>query len=521
MTIPHIFRSRLVLISLTLLATVGFIFAVSPSMHILQGNLTDDRVLVLADTTPKDGSMSAKEMRKVISGMIRAIATHDLTYDLNRSGVTDRMDLKLLIQSMRLYLNAVCGNSRKEFDEQCDDGNQDNDDSCSNLCKRPVCGDGVRQGSSEACDDGNTINDDACSNRCSLPFCGDGIPQISNDEQCDDGNQISTDDCTIACKKPVCGDQIVWIGHEQCDGNDVGKPACNDDCEKIVCGDGIKDSHETCDDGNQVNDDACTNACATPRCGDGIVQEGEQCDPMSTPYTCSNACTIPICGNGVREALEKCDDGNIADGDGCSSACAFEPSYSCTNEQPNRCYLCGNSIVEPGEACDDGNTINDDACSNRCGRNPTCGDGIKEGTEQCDDHNIQNGDRCSAECVYEDPQHTADLSVKFGFSRSGDELVFGMVVTNDGPASASYKVSMPVPPGWTLFLPESTPGGYIQNGVFIYDSKGSVISPGQSIVEWAAFDHHSIACGGPRATVETDLYDPNLQNNTSEIVSGC
>src|SRR5262249_4062026 len=32
----------------------------------------------------------------------------------------------------------------------------------------------------------------------------------------------------------------------------------------------------------------------------------------------------PVCGNGVREAGEQCDDGNVANIDGCDSACRFE-----------------------------------------------------------------------------------------------------------------------------------------------------------------------------------------------------
>ena len=33
----------------------------------------------------------------------------------------------------------------------------------------------------------------------------------------------------------------------------------------------------------------------------------------------------PVCGNGILEAPEECDDGNISDGDGCSSVCLIEP----------------------------------------------------------------------------------------------------------------------------------------------------------------------------------------------------
>src|SRR5689334_20938744 len=46
---------------------------------------------------------------------------------------------------------AVCGNGTVETGEDCDDGNQVNDDACSNICKLPGCGDGIVQ-LGEECD---------------------------------------------------------------------------------------------------------------------------------------------------------------------------------------------------------------------------------------------------------------------------------------------------------------------------------------------------------------------------------
>ena len=45
-----------------------------------------------------------------------------------------------------------------------------------------------------------------------------------------------------------------------------------------------------------------------------------------------DSCLLPqnVCGDGVQGGGESCDDGNVADGDGCSSACAIEPGYTCT-----------------------------------------------------------------------------------------------------------------------------------------------------------------------------------------------
>lgn len=73
-----------------------------------------------------------------------------------------------------------------EGTEECDDGNTDSDDGCSDTCLvepgytctkdvlfeysictySNTCGDGVRVSLVEECDDGNTISGDGCSSGC-------------------------------------------------------------------------------------------------------------------------------------------------------------------------------------------------------------------------------------------------------------------------------------------------------------------------------------------------------------------
>eukprot|EP00879_Flechtneria_rotunda_P000467 GHRR01000568.1.p1 GENE.GHRR01000568.1~~GHRR01000568.1.p1 ORF type:complete len:1094 (+),score=373.48 GHRR01000568.1:402-3284(+) len=45
---------------------------------------------------------------------------------------------------------------------------------------------------------------------------------------------------------------------------------------------------------------------------------------------------LSTCGNGVVEGSEQCDDGDLVDGDGCSSICRIEPGYTCTGN-PSKC----------------------------------------------------------------------------------------------------------------------------------------------------------------------------------------
>jgi cysteine-rich repeat protein len=94
-----------------------------------------------------------------------------------------------------------CGNGIKEGSEECDDGNTNNNDSCTSACLNARCGDGYIKTGVEMCDAGtangtictapygSTCN--YCSTSCTLrtatgPTCGDGTVQ-SPPEQCDGG----------------------------------------------------------------------------------------------------------------------------------------------------------------------------------------------------------------------------------------------------------------------------------------------------------------------------------------------
>jgi len=95
----------------------------------------------------------------------------------------------------------LCGNGVLDLGEECDDGNRDPSDACTNTCQVARCGDGIVEVGVEQCDDGNRVNDDACSNTCTQTSCGDGIVQTG--EECDDGNNIPNDGCTDCMLDPV------------------------------------------------------------------------------------------------------------------------------------------------------------------------------------------------------------------------------------------------------------------------------------------------------------------------------
>jgi len=133
-------------------------------------------------------------------------------------------------------------------------------------CVPATCGDGVPD-PGEDCDDGDTDNEDACTQVCQAPFCGDGFQQTT--ETCDDGDADNDDGCTELCELPDCGDGFVQTG---------------EDCDEGA---------------NNDNEGACTEACYLPACGDGFVQAGEDCDEGAangppSDYACPLNCSIGI-----------------------------------------------------------------------------------------------------------------------------------------------------------------------------------------------------------------------------------
>ena len=166
----------------------------------------------------------------------------------------------------------------------------------------PRCGNGVVEGN-EVCDDGNEDETDACTSLCRLPspYCGDG--NVDPGETCDDGNSDDEDACLSNCQSAVCGDDHTWDGVEQCDdGNLQPGDGCSPGCqvESPTCGNGMLDPGEPCDDGNDSNDDSCLRGCSHAVCGDGFVRTGvEECDfGVSGGGTCTRGCQI--CANDAK-----------------------------------------------------------------------------------------------------------------------------------------------------------------------------------------------------------------------------
>jgi cysteine-rich repeat protein len=311
-----------------------------------------------------------------------------------------------------------------EEGEECDDGNRNNRDECSNDCVEASCHDGIRQ-EGEECDDDNNSDTDDCVAECEAATCGDGFVQAGV-ELCDDGPDGS-EECggpmdRRPCAPTTCGDGEVQPGEECDDGNLNESDGCTSACTTGSCGNGIVEEGEECDDGNQVDDDGCTGSspdapaspCSGPFCGDAIVQQGEACDDGNDvdDDTCPNNCAPPNCGDGIVQADEgeECDDGNAEENDSCLTTCLWN---SC---QDGHRYLEQNdpANTNPLEECDDGNDDQEDECLQDC-TVAVCGDGFvarksatgEVGPEQCDDGE-KPADAAGDECT-NDPRSYNDV----------------------------------------------------------------------------------------------------------------
>jgi cysteine-rich repeat protein len=359
-----------------------------------------------------------------------------------------------------------CGDGIIAGTESCDNGGSNSnaaDAACRTDCTSRRCGDGIRD-TGEGCDDGNTNNNDECLNSCLLntaggggngstsssnssyykrpppPLgCGNGVKEIAKGEECDEGRFNDLGTCSYDCKLRYCGDgEITVVTGEECEPTPSAGPNGErlyqvETCGKICTAPdasgqgGCKVNYlRPCESeenagagGGDSGDIAFPPRSDLPidvflppeeggwdqdgfiQCGNGILEVGEQCDDgnLIDGDGCTSGCaaegyTVAICGDGVLMEGEDCDDGNNLDGDGCSAIC----------ESTSSSALCGNGTVDDGEECDNAEQNSDEApgaCRRSC-RSPSCGDAVIDPGEQCDD-GVQNSavfpDRCRTDCT--------------------------------------------------------------------------------------------------------------------------
>ncbi len=124
---------------------------------------------------------------------------------------------------------------------------------------------------------------------------------------------------------------VAVIEHESCQAGDENCEASDEDFVRNICGDGIVAEGESCDDGNLTDGDGCSSTCSLPSCGDGVVDAGEQCDGGAN---CNDSCVLISCGDGIVNGSEQCDNGTLngvrCNISGASGSCDY-CSSQCTN----------------------------------------------------------------------------------------------------------------------------------------------------------------------------------------------
>lgn len=134
-----------------------------------------------------------------------------------------------------------------------------------------------------------------------------------------------------------------------------GKSA-SDDCQKVFCTEGTYidiDAEKrlaTCVPCN-FNCKSCSNSYSCTECKPAfipnITKDGTTCEGCPVGYyaergRCKGKAannSIEICGDGLNLGQNECDDGNVIDGDGCSSSCRIEYGAKCTSH-PNSPDVC-------------------------------------------------------------------------------------------------------------------------------------------------------------------------------------
>ena len=246
-----------------------------------------------------------------------------------------------------------CGNGIVEAGEACDDGNDDDLDSCTNDCE-------IRGASAcSPCSDNDAcgLADDLC-----VALEGESVCAVAcgTDEDCDDDfGCVEVDDvggvttlqciplsgrcgpCDDADLDGVCDDDDLCPGGiDGFDDDGDGVPNACDICEggddnADADGDGVADACDTCplgDDAIDTDADTVPDACDVCPDGDDTLDG----DGDGVPYDC-DPCPLDVLddsdGDGLCDSEDACllgDDAIDADGDGVADAC--DP---CPNDRPD------------------------------------------------------------------------------------------------------------------------------------------------------------------------------------------
>lgn len=226
-----------------------------------------------------------------------------------------------------------CGNSTVDVGEACDDGGVQTA-TCEADCSVPTCGDGIHNpAAGEECDDGNTDDTDGCTNSCTI--CGNGV--ITAPEHCDDGNTLSGDGCQADCSC-ILGPGDVGCNNSLCP--DRGQILILAGTSSVGCASNIDciDNSGVCD----VGLSRCVSATNLDTGYSGISHGADVVDNVLTKANLSCPGPAPTCGECSLAGLDPSN--NVCRCEGDNRAICDEPFQSdaddCGGATCN-CYLGG------------------------------------------------------------------------------------------------------------------------------------------------------------------------------------
>ena len=263
------------------------------------------------------------------------------------------------------------------------------------------------------CPDQSSCVFDGLDFRCQDGQCGDGF--LNNNELCDDGNINTGDGCNANCeferRRSIAesADSIEVVGMLGASSPTWARPG--EFCQELV-----PQSDQYFYDRrvlmNETGSDQTLTIHAFWEGFDGFLHV-YQGDLDAGEINLGEPTTACLSGNddalaGQSQSIIYNID--MESGDKVTvvastyECCYVDPEFSANYQLNVISHGCGDSLVQIGEECDDGNIIDGDRCSSTCTNEPYCGDGILAEDEVCDDGNNVDNDGCSTLCEIEELQ---------------------------------------------------------------------------------------------------------------------